>query len=255
MATGDGVNQGKTAFLEEFLPDNLDADLDAVNRAWNAAGNQGTISESLFGKIRSKLGLTGKRGANGGASKETAGPAAKGKAKSSKGSKGASKAEEAPSQPNGREGVTGPGKSAFVEVMLGREPRANVAAINRAWASAGHEGKISDSIVYKVKRELGGTGGRMAAAPVKSGTESASEGPEAGAATPPTVGARPEPEGVFAPAKPVGGSESGVRERVLDRVEDGIDDLIIELKQLGGMEEALEVLRKVRRVVVRSHEG
>jgi hypothetical protein len=42
---------------------------------------------------------------------------------------------------------------------------------------------------------------------------------------------------------------------VLDRVEDGIDDLIIELKQLGGMEEALESLRKVRRVVVRSHEG
>src|SRR3954453_5843499 len=110
MATGNGVNQGKTAFLEGFLPDNRDADLDAVNRAWDAAGNQGTISESLFGKIRSKLGLTGKRGGNGGASKETAGPAAKGKAKSSpKGSKGASKAEEAPSQPNGREGDTGPG--------------------------------------------------------------------------------------------------------------------------------------------------
>ena len=40
-----------------------------------------------------------------------------------------------------------------------------------------------------------------------------------------------------------------------DRVEDGIDDLIIELKRLGGMEEALESLRRVRRVVVRSHEG
>ena len=42
---------------------------------------------------------------------------------------------------------------------------------------------------------------------------------------------------------------------MLDRVEDGIDNLIIELKQLGGMEEALEALRKVRRVVVRSHQG
>jgi hypothetical protein len=42
---------------------------------------------------------------------------------------------------------------------------------------------------------------------------------------------------------------------VLDRVEDGIDDLIVELKQMGGLEEALEALRKARRVVVRSHEG
>ena len=50
-------------------------------------------------------------------------------------------------------------------------------------------------------------------------------------------------------------SKTGDRERVLDRVEDGIDDLIIELKRLGGMEEALESLRRVRRVVVRSHEG
>ena len=40
MATGSGVNQGKTAFLEEFLPDNRDADEDAVNQAWNAAGNE-----------------------------------------------------------------------------------------------------------------------------------------------------------------------------------------------------------------------
>src|SRR4051794_6963556 len=111
MATGSGVNQGKSAFLEEFFPGNRDADLGAVNQAWNAAGNTGTISESLFGKIRSKLGLTGKRGMNGGAAKKTAGPAAKGKAKSSKGAKQASKAEAAPSQPDGREGDTGPSKS------------------------------------------------------------------------------------------------------------------------------------------------
>ena len=74
MATGSGVNQGKTEFLEEFLPGNRDADLDAAKRAWNAAGHEGTISESLFGKIRSKLKLTGKRGANGRSSKGAARP-------------------------------------------------------------------------------------------------------------------------------------------------------------------------------------
>jgi hypothetical protein len=142
MATGNGVNQGKTAFLEEFLPGNRDADLDAVNAAWSAAGNQGTISESLFGKLRSRLKLTGKRGSNGGATQEDARPAERSKAKSSRGSKGggASKVQESPPQPNGREGDTGSSKSAFVEELLGREPEANVAAINRAWAAEGHEG-------------------------------------------------------------------------------------------------------------------
>ena len=86
---------------------------------------------------------------------------------------------------------------------------------------------------------------------MKSKPESASEGPDVGQAT---VEARPELYGETV-LPPVSGSESGDRERVLDRVEDGIDDLIIELKRLGGMEEALESLRKVRRVVVRSHEG
>src|SRR3954467_13767691 len=37
MATGPGVNQGKTAFLEELLPGNKDADLDAINRAWKSS--------------------------------------------------------------------------------------------------------------------------------------------------------------------------------------------------------------------------
>ena len=83
MATGPGFNQGKSAFLEEFLPGNRDADLDAVNRAWSAAGNEGTISDSLFGKLRSKLGLTGRKGTNGGPTEEKTGPAAKGKAKTS----------------------------------------------------------------------------------------------------------------------------------------------------------------------------
>src|SRR3954469_5900554 len=159
MATGPGVNQGKTAFLEGFLPGDRDADLDAVNRAWIAAGNQGTISESLFGKIRSKLGLTGKRGENGGASEEPAGPAREGKARSSPkgaGGKGTSKAVKVPSQSEGSGDGPGTNKTAFVEEALRREPTANVAAINRAWSEAGNEGAISDSVFYKIKRERGG---------------------------------------------------------------------------------------------------
>jgi hypothetical protein len=61
MATGPGVNQGKTAFVENFLATHGDANLEAVKQAWMAAGNEGTVSDSLVGKIRAKLGLTTKR--------------------------------------------------------------------------------------------------------------------------------------------------------------------------------------------------
>src|SRR3954453_1045924 len=123
MATGPGTNQGKTAFVEQFLASNLDADLDTVNEAWKSAGNEGTVSESLVSKVRSRLKAEGKEGAIGGGAEEAGAPAAqpkaspKEKAKSSpKGAKvkGASVAEEpASSQPEAREGGTGPAKSTF----------------------------------------------------------------------------------------------------------------------------------------------
>src|SRR4051812_18646997 len=114
MATATGVNQGKTKFVDDFLAGNPAADFSAVNEAWKAAGKDGSVSESTVSKARSRLKLTGKRGATGG---PKAAPAAKGKAKSSaKGAKARSaKAEEAPSQPEKPEGGTGPNKSSFVE--------------------------------------------------------------------------------------------------------------------------------------------
>ena len=257
MATGTGVTQGKTAFVEDFLSSNPDAAFAVVNQAWKSAGNIGSVSESLVSKSRSRLKPTGERGSGGGAGEANAKTVAKGKAKSSskvaKG-KGASKAEEAPTQPEAREGGSGPGKSAFVEGVLRREPKANVAAINRAWAGAGHEGAISPSVFYKVKRERGVTGKGTPAAPAMAEPMSA-KGEKARPANQPVAEARPESNGENATPSPLSRSRTGERERVLDRVEDGIDDLIIELKQLGGMEDALEALRKVRRVVVRSHEG
>jgi hypothetical protein len=226
MATGPGVNQGKSAFLEKFLDGNRDAKMETVNKAWNAAGNEGTISESLFGKTRSKLGLTGKRRAMGGASKGTGGPAVKVKP-SPKGSKGASKSAGAPSPSNGLAVETGPSKSAFVEELLGRNPESNLKAVNVAWVSAGHGGTVSPSIFYKVKRERGEGVGSTPAAPVKTKAKSVSRGPKSEPATRPTVEARPESDGLLVAAKPFDRSMSGDRERALDRVVDGIDYLIM----------------------------
>jgi hypothetical protein len=57
-----GVSQGKQEFLEQVLRQNREIKLDEVNRAWNVAGHEGTISLSYFGKVKSDLGLTRPRG-------------------------------------------------------------------------------------------------------------------------------------------------------------------------------------------------
>jgi hypothetical protein len=146
------------------------------------------------------------------------------------------------------------GKTAFVTDHLRMHPDADEAAVNEAWAKAGNDGTISGSLVYKVRSGLRSSG--------KKGTG----GVAAGKAATPKRRGRP-PKGTRAGGSGTRGVErvsramsSGLdgtrgRERVLDRVEAGIDGLIFELLELGGMEEALEGLRKVRRVVVLSHEG
>jgi hypothetical protein len=260
MAAGTGVRQGKTAFVENFLTIDPEAAFAAVNRAWKSAGNDDSVSESLVSKTRSRLKVTGKRGADGSADGATAKPAAKGKAKpSSKRTKGegASKAEEARTQPEGRERGTGPVKSAFAEEVLGREPKANVAAINRAWAAAGHEGKISDSIIYKAKRDLGLTGRPSS---IESASAGVSEPEEWEAGT--TVGIGEEtPQQSMGPETPIApapGSETVATVdlgRVVDEVEAGIDDLMFMLKVNGGMPEVEAALRAARRLLTRSHGG
>jgi hypothetical protein len=59
MATVKGKNEGKSMFLKEYLLDHPDAGKEAIDAAWRAAGNEGTISPSLIGKFRKDLELTG----------------------------------------------------------------------------------------------------------------------------------------------------------------------------------------------------
>ncbi|OJW10291.1 MAG: hypothetical protein BGO49_07020 [Planctomycetales bacterium 71-10] len=252
MATGPGVNQGKGKFLEEFLPENRDADEAAINQAWRAEGHDDDISGSLVSKTRSRLKIPKKRAATGGAD---AGLKAKDKAKpkEAKG-KAASRAEEAPPQPDGREDDKGPSKSAFVEELLGRQPEANVAAVKRAWAAAGHEGAISPSVFYKIKRERGLNGGRSPGESEAVGW-SQPEVSEAG----PALGVREEapqaPVALPAVSATASGGESaasGGVGRVVDEVEAGIDDLMFTLKVNGGMPEVEAALRAARRLLVRS---
>lgn len=59
MAATRTRDQGKTSFVKEFLNDNPQANPKAVNEAWEAAGMEGTISDTLVNKQRAALGLSG----------------------------------------------------------------------------------------------------------------------------------------------------------------------------------------------------
>ena len=271
MASGPVVNQGKGKFLRGFLPENRDAKLEAINAAWSAEGHEGAIGESLYNKIRSELGLTGKRGARVGASMVDAAPGANGKGKSPKGAK-AKRSEKSPLPPDIQEEAKGPSKSAFVGEMLGRKPEANMKAINEAWAAAGNEGTISDSIFYKVKRERDKTGGNERVASERSQCRPSPKGDKA---IPAASKSKPSPKSskyreARSPVKaaslhsngeaaspeptPTMSDQAQGHGRELHRIEGEIDELMYRLKGLGSFAEVQEALRTARRLLVRSHQ-
>jgi hypothetical protein len=52
-------SENKSGFVKEFLNDHPDGNVDAVNKAWAAAGMNGAIGSTLVNKMRAALGLTG----------------------------------------------------------------------------------------------------------------------------------------------------------------------------------------------------
>ena len=59
---------------------------------------------------------------------------------------------------------------------------------------------------------------------------------------------------LHAPAAAIA-SLTGPDEDVLDELEEGIDELIHRLRELGGKPEVVKALHRARRLLVRSHEG
>jgi hypothetical protein len=159
------------------------------------------------------------------------------------------------------------GKSAFVRDVLTKDRQANHEAVNRAWTEAGHAGTISESLVGKLRSEMGLTGQQRPGARVPESAGSA-EPPAAPAPRrrtgPKRVGGRPpvKGDGRHAPqvtesgAGPRGaGSQSGGddRTRVLTRLEGQIDEMLFEVKVAGGLPEFEEALRRARRILARSY--
>src|SRR5271157_68443 len=126
---------GKTSFVKDFLNDHPDGTTKTVNEAWQAAGFEGTISPTLVNKTRVKMSLTGNLRGN---------------------SKTAAKEKAVPRMP--KTAIVSPGKTMFVKEFLNDHPEGNVKAVNKAWTTAGFDGTISETLVYKARASLGLTG-------------------------------------------------------------------------------------------------
>ena len=221
---------GKSDFIKQVLGKNPQANFKAVNQAWTEAGNEGSISQALVNRLRSKAGLSGnlKTGAKEGtpAVAETEKPTTTGK---KRGRKPKVKARDQ-------------GKTSFVKEFLNDHPEGNVKAVNEAWAKAGFDGSISGTLINKMRAQLGLTGnlrGKKATAEKKTYT-----GKKRGR----------KPKGFTAEANPANGRvETRGRKSALTvgltELEADIDRLVFKVMGMGDLPEIEESLRQVRRLL------
>jgi hypothetical protein len=151
MATAT-KSENKTDFVKNFLSDNPQGNVKAVNEAWAAAGMNGTIGSTLIYKMRSEMGLSGNLPA-----------------------KSQSKTAKATSDTNMSITASSQGKTSFVKEFLQNNPQAKAKAVNEAWTAAGMKGTISHTVISEGRKQLGlignQTGKPRTAAKAKSATK------------------------------------------------------------------------------------
>jgi hypothetical protein len=205
-------SENKSGFVKEFLNDHPDGNVDAVNKAWAAAGMNGAIGATLIYKTRSEMGLSGKL-------------RAKSKPKT------AAKAKPATNMSK-----IAPGKTMFVKEFLNDHPQGNVAAVNEAWRAAGFDGTIGSTLVNKMRASLGLTG-NLREKTKKSETSATSK-------------KRAEPlkeTTAVANEKP-----RDNRSAVLNDMEVDVDRLMFKAMAVGDLTEIEDTLRQVRRLLYRA---
>ena len=121
----------------------------------------------------------------------------------------------------------------FVKEYLNDHPLGNFAAVNKAWATAGFEGTISQTVVDKVRASLGLTG-NIRQNVTKSEPSTASKKP------------------IQLPKNattPVAKQPRGVKSIDLDEMEADIDRLIFKAMAVGDLTEIEDTLRRARRLL------
>ncbi len=144
------------------------------------------------------------------------------------------------------------GKTDFVKDVLKKNPYANAKSVNEAWLAAGRDGTISETLVNKMRSELGLTGnlrgpnskrsaGAAAEKPKYTGKKRGRK-PKAAA----SEGASAESNG-----KPgaVHHAKTSGRHSQLTSLETEIDVLLFKVMNVGGLEEIENSLRRTRRLL------
>jgi hypothetical protein len=222
-------DQGKTTFVREFLGENPQGNLQAVNDAWTAAGKDGSIGSTLIQKVRSQLGLTGNLRA-------TSKPKAATKKKVTTKKKAATKEPETVTATHG--------KTMFVKEFLNDHPEGNGNDVNEAWTAAGFEGTISRTLVDKTRALLGLTG-NLRGSTKKPKEKAPYTGKKRGRKpkeTTPAVNGQPR------------GRKSN-RSLALDELEAEIDRLIYKAMGIGDLSQIEDSLRQTRRLLYVSANG
>lgn len=142
--------------------------------------------------------------------------------------------------------VPGPNKTEFVREVLRSNPQANVKAVLEAWTAAGHEGAISDTLIQRVRSEMGLVG-NMGRGRKRAGGARRKPGrtPRARAAS----GASTTDTATLASAR------STAKAPDLADLEADFDRLLFGVMELGGMPEVEEAIRQARRLLVLRHGG
>lgn len=220
---------GKSDFIKQLLLKNPQATFKAVNEAWTGAGNEGSISQALVNKMRSEAGLSGNL-------------RTKAKKQEKKEAKAVDETPVTAPKKRGRKPkrrARDQGKSSFLKEFLNDHPEGNVKAVNEAWTKAGFDGSISNTLVSKMRAQLGLTGnlrGKKATGEKKSYT-----GKKRGR----------KPKGLT--AQPNDGFEThgfmSARKPRLNELEADIDRLVFKVMGIGDLPEIEDSLRQVRRLL------
>ena len=204
-------SENKSGFVKEFLSDHPDGNVDAVNKAWAAAGMNGAIGATLIYKTRSEMGLSGNL-------------RAKSKPKTAAKAKPATKIPEV---------VSSPGKTMFVKEFLNDHPQGNVAAVNEAWKAAGFDGTIGSTLVNKMRAALGLTGNLREKTKNSETSGTSKKRAEPPKKTTAAVNEKPRDN----------------RSTLLNNMEVDIDRLMFKAMAIGDLTEIEDTLRQLRRLL------
>jgi hypothetical protein len=152
-------------------------------------------------------------------------------------------------------------KTQFVKEFLGKNPRANAAAVNLAWKAEGKEGTVSATLVNKLRSTLGLAGNLRRKRKPRGDQLSLQKLPYTGKKR----GRKPKNLTIGAPvATPLHSNGRRTRHKrasldprgklslqlgSLEDVEADIDRLIFKVMALGGMPALEDTLRRARRLL------